>query len=186
MRAPAGGFADLGLARIFGSGFVSPSCAALQSGSSASEAGKHSKTTKRAMIAGGAVGGSVLLVLSIAAGWVLRGTLHQMLVGDLGEQLEMDGKGKSMSELPAKGTAWELPGSEPAELWSPTTTTTTPTSSAFTDDFKHEIRSDRELGWRGETECEGDVSRKECVIEEKSSEDDASSDDTRSSCKDCD
>ena len=134
------------------------------------------------MIAGGAVGGSVLLVLSIAAGWIFRGTLDEILIGDLGERLEMDGKGKSMSELPAKGTAWELPGNEPAELWSPTTTTT-PTSSAATDDFKHETRSDRELGWRGEIECEGDVSRTECVIEEKSSEDDASLDDARSSCK---
>lgn len=175
MRAPAGGFADLGLARIFGSDFVASPSAALQSGSPASEASKHSQATKRAMIAGGVVGGSVLFVLSIAAAWVFRGTLHQILIGDLAERVEMDGKGKSMSELPAKETAWELPGNEPVELWSPTTTTTF-TSNPATDNFKHETRSDRELGWRGEIECEGDVTGRDCVTNEKTSDDDASSD----------
>ncbi|KAL8734206.1 MAG: hypothetical protein Q9166_001692 [cf. Caloplaca sp. 2 TL-2023] len=69
----------------------------------------------------------------------------------------MDGKGKNMTELPAKGTFWELPGNAPAELWTPTTTDT----KTGREDFKHETRSDRELGWRGETECIGDLAKTE-------------------------
>ena len=75
----------------------------------------------------------------------------------------MDGKGKSMSEMPAKETAWESPGNEPVEWWSPTTTTP-PTSNPATDNSKYETRS------------EGDVTRRDCVTNGKTSDDNASPD----------
>ena len=186
MKAPAEGFAELGLARMFGSDFVSPSSAALQSESPESSTTGKTGATRRAIIAGAVVGGSILLGLSIAAAWFFRGALQQILIGDLTARLEMDGKGKTMAELPAKGVFWELPGHSPVELWTPTTTTDSPTSGAEVEVFKHETSSDRELGWRGEIECEGDVEREVYVLEDKN-RDDALSDHTRStSCKELD
>ena len=166
---------------MFDSDFVSSSPAASQSHSTAPAITEHPSAAKRAIIAGGVVGGSVLLALSIAAGWYCRRMLQQMLFGDLAARLEMDGKGKSMSELPGKGTSWELPGNEPAELWCPPAMGS-PTSSTEADDFKHETSSDRELGWRGEIECDGDVARRQYVLDTKES-DDARSNHTRLSFK---
>lgn len=93
----------------------------------------------------------------------------------------MDGRGKNVAELAPKGLFWELPGSEPAELWSPTVTA----SPTEPDDFKHETRSDRELGWRGEVGCIGDVAKSKSVVEEKSQVD-AMSNHTQSSCEEFD
>ncbi|CAO1598027.1 hypothetical protein XANCAGTX0491_001803 [Xanthoria calcicola] len=181
MIAPARGFADRGLARMFDSDFVSSASAASQSDSTAPATTQHPSATKRAIIAGGVVGGSVLLGLSITAGWYCRRMLQQIWFGDLAARLEMDGKGKSMSELPGKGTSWELPGNEPAELWCPTAMGS-PTSSTDVDDFKHETSSDRELGWRGEIECEGNVARRQYVLDTRN-RDDARSNHTRWSFK---
>ncbi|KAL8996454.1 MAG: hypothetical protein Q9169_004048 [Polycauliona sp. 2 TL-2023] len=143
------------VARIGGNDLVSPPSAASQPRTPAPATDEHSNATKSAIIAGAVVGGSVLLGLSIAAAWIFRDILQRMLIGELGGRLEMDGNGKTMSELPGKGACWELPGNEVAELWSPTATTS-PASSTETEGFRHETRSDRELGWRGEIECEGD------------------------------
>ncbi|KAL8781368.1 MAG: hypothetical protein Q9213_006023 [Squamulea squamosa] len=167
--APAGGFAESGLARIFGSDFVAPSTGSQpQPPSRARDSLPNG--TKRAIIAGAIVGGSVLLGLTVVAGWFFRRTLQQILIGDLMAPLEMDGKGKTMAELPTKGTFWELPGSPPAELWTPTTTDIS-TSSREADEFKHETRSDRELGWRGETECVGDLAKGKVEVDEERRDD---------------
>ncbi|KAI4282757.1 MAG: hypothetical protein L6R38_002716 [Xanthoria sp. 2 TBL-2021] len=184
MMTPAGGFAELGLARIFGSDFVSPPSAAFQSESAASATTEQPSATRRAIIAGTVVGGSVLLGLSIAAAWFFRGALQQILIGDIAARLEMDGKGKTMAELPAKGVFWELPVNSPVELWTPTPTIS-PTSGAEVEVFKHETSSDRELGWRGEIECEGDVEKRVYVRDEKD-RDDAVSNHITSTCKELD
>ncbi|KAL8802229.1 MAG: hypothetical protein Q9182_003949 [Xanthomendoza sp. 2 TL-2023] len=168
--APAEGFAEIGLAKLFGSDFVAPSATAPSTTPAVRDVALD--RTRRAVIAGAVVGASVLMGLAMAAGWFFRKSLYRMFTGDLAERVEVDGKSKAMSELPAKGVFWELPGNAPAELWTPTETT----SETNEMDFKHETKSDRELGWRGEIECLGDLAKIEYVVEVESQED------TKSSC----
>lgn len=160
MIAPAGGFAEAGLASIFGSDFIKTSKGSpspwTQPGRLVPDRVRH------AIIAGAAVGGVVFCGLSFAIVWPFRHALYRRFVGDLVQHSEMDGKGRSMFELPDKG-AWELPGTSPAELWGPTSTVT----DVETDNFKHETRSDRELGWRGNIECVGDLAKEEYVIDKR-------------------
>ncbi|KAL8951968.1 MAG: hypothetical protein Q9222_002091 [Ikaeria aurantiellina] len=164
MRAPAGGFVDAALARVFGSDFVAPSNTS-QTILSSEEHFVLSRT-RRAIIAGGVVGGVVLLGLPIALLWFFRGNLRRLVIGDLKERLEMEGQGRNISELPNKGAFWELPGNAPAELWTPTTLV----KDIEAEDFKHETQSDRNLGWRGEVECVGDLPEKQEAMDKEKTE----------------
>ncbi|KAL8714846.1 MAG: hypothetical protein Q9220_001359 [cf. Caloplaca sp. 1 TL-2023] len=159
MMAPAEGFIDAALARVFGSDSV----AASNTSHTASSPAERSllSPTQRAIIAGSTVGGAVLLGLLVAALWFFRGNLHRLVIGDLNERLEMEGQGRNISELPNKGVFWELPGTAPAELWTPTTMV----GDTETENFKHETQSDRNLGWRGEVECIGDLPETEKAME---------------------
>ena len=175
MTAPAGGFAESGLARLFGSDLVAPPAAA------PSVAGDHTvpMRTRRIIIAAASIGGALLLGLGFALVWFFRRFLHRVFVGDLDERVEIDGKRRHNSELPGNAVFWELPGSGPAELWSPTV------SPLVEDDFKFETKSDRELGWRGEIECMGDLAKTE-YINEKGDQEDNMSRHTQVTCKELD
>lgn len=177
MLAPDGGFDQVGLAQLFGSDSIKIS----NTSQPAAAAGPVADRIRRAIIAGSVVGGTVFLGLALAIIWFLRHLLYHIWIGDLTQRIEMEGKGKSMSELPDKGVFWELPGNAPVELWSPTS----PVPQVDTADFKHETKSDRDLGWRGETECEGDASRTECVIDERD-KDSMKSRHTQVTCKELD
>ncbi|KAL8694883.1 MAG: hypothetical protein Q9218_000547 [Villophora microphyllina] len=161
MVAPAEGFDAAGLAQLFGSDFIRVSNNSQPSASDGLVPGH----VRRAIVAGAVIGGTVFLGLLFATTWFLRHALYRTWIGDLTQRSEMDGKGRNMSELPDKGVFWELPGNAPAELWSPTSTT-----EGDTADFMHETKDDRELGWRGEIECEGDASKAEYVIDERDGE----------------
>lgn len=158
MTAPAGGFDTSGLAAVFGSTSVAESSATPSPSVDGGDGAHH----RRIIIASATSGGTVLLSLAIALMWVFRRSLQKVLIGELNEHLEMDGKGKHQSELPGKAVFWELPGSGPAELWSPTES---PMSPKEGDEFKFETMSDRELGWRGEIECAGDLAKAKCIDE---------------------
>ncbi|KAL9590222.1 MAG: hypothetical protein Q9203_000950 [Teloschistes exilis] len=162
MVAPDGGFDQVGLAQLFGSDSIKIS----NTSQPAATGGPVADRVRRAIIAGSVVGGTVFLGLALAIIWFLRHSLYHIWIGDLSQRIEMEGRGKCMSELPDKGVSWELPGNAPVELWSPTS----PVSPLDTADFKHETKSDRDLGWRGETECEGDASKTEYVIDERDKE----------------
>lgn len=171
--APVGGFASSGLAQIWGSDFVAPR-ATLPS--SRPEPGVPHRV-RRVTIAGAAVGGTVFLALIFAVIWFYRQPLHRMIIGDQSERLEMDGKGRHESELAGNAVFWELPGSGPAELWSPIAS-----PEKEVEQFKFETKSDRDLGWRGEIECEGDATKIEGTGEREDQED-AMSMHTQVACK---
>ncbi|KAL8943773.1 MAG: hypothetical protein Q9216_000879 [Gyalolechia sp. 2 TL-2023] len=157
MTAPAEGFAESGLAALFGSTSVAVSPAEFSS------AGRRNTAhNRRVIIASSTVGGMAFLSITCAVMWFFRRTLHRILIGDVKEHLEMDGKGRQKLELPGDAVFWELPEAGPAELWSPTVS---PLSPKVEDEFRFETRSDRELGWRGEIECLGDLAKKEYLDE---------------------
>lgn len=162
MVAPAGGFDDVGLAQLFGSDFIKTSNTSQPAATDNAVADR----VRRAIIAGSVVGGAAFLGLAMVIIWFLRHALYHMLIGDLTQRSEMDGKGKVMSELPNNGVFWELPGNPPVELWSPTSTV----SPVDTADFTHETKSDRDLGWQGEIEFEGDASKTEYVLDPRDEE----------------
>ncbi|KAI4158843.1 MAG: hypothetical protein LQ342_007079 [Letrouitia transgressa] len=139
---PAEGFSESGLASLFGSTFVAPSAA----NSSTTPQKPKSTGQKRAIIAGSLLGSLTLVVLIGAAFWYFRRGLQKFVLGDITETHEVDGTGKNAGELPGKAHFWELPGTEPAELWSPTITDSSGMSPEM---FKHETSSDKDLGWRG-------------------------------------
>lgn len=171
MKAPAEGFAASGLAQIWGSTFVVPSAA-----SPPEPKRLIPNRVRRTIIACASVGGAIFIGLMILITWLLRRWVRRIFVGDLSEHLEMDGKGRNDSELPGQAVFWELPGSGPAELWSPTTSE----KKVEMDEFKFETKSDRELGWRGEIECAGDGSE---VFEKGADEEDRMSRHTQVTCK---
>lgn len=181
MTAPAGGFDESGLAAIFGSTSVAGSPATPSPPVDRGDKAHH----RRIIIASATSGGAVLLGLAFAIMWFFRRSLRRVLVGELHEHLEMDGKSKHQSELPGKAVFWELPGSGPAELWSPTES---PMSQKAEEEFKFETRSDRELGWRGEIECVGDLAKVECIEEKayEASDDDDSPRHAHVTCKELD
>lgn len=134
--APAEGFAASGLAQMFGSTFVVPS-PALPSDPPERHAPKR---VRRVVIAGASLGGAVFLGLIVGITWIFWRSVHRMLIGDLSERLEIDGRGRHNSELEGNAVCWEL--------WSPTVSPETEV-----DQFKFETKGDRDLSWRGETEC---------------------------------
>lgn len=156
MTAPAEGFAASGLAQLFGSNSVASSAAS----PSQSPEPLGSNRVRHVIIAGAVVGGAVFLGLVSGVVWLCRRSLHRMLIGDVTERLEIDGKCRHNSELAGNTVFWELPGSGPAELWSPTVS-----PEEEVDQFKFETKSDRDLGWRGEIECEGAATKAECIKE---------------------
>ncbi|KAL8974737.1 MAG: hypothetical protein Q9197_001029 [Variospora fuerteventurae] len=171
VKAPAEGFAASGLAQIWGSTFVVPSAA-----SPPEPKRLIPNRVRRTIIACASVGGAIFVGLMILIAWLFRRWVRRIFVGDLSEHLEMDGNGRNDSELPGQAVFWELPGSGPAELWSPTTSE----KKVEMDEFKFETKSDRELGWRGEIECAGDGSE---VFEKGPDEEDRMSRHTQVTCK---
>ncbi|KAL8723221.1 MAG: hypothetical protein Q9225_000411 [Loekoesia sp. 1 TL-2023] len=170
MTAPAEGFAESGLAQIFGSNSVAPPATS----PSSSTDGMAPTRTRRIIVAGATVGGAAFLGLTFALVWFFRRSLRRALIGDLNERLEIDGIGRHDSELPGNAVFWELPGTAPAELWSPTV------SPQVEDEFKFETKSDRELGWRGETKYVGDSAQN---VKEKRDQDKKTSRHTQVTCK---
>ncbi|KAL8840361.1 MAG: hypothetical protein Q9170_001376 [Blastenia crenularia] len=160
MTAPAEGFAESGLAQLFGSTFVTHSVAS-PSQSAERIAPSHSR---RIVVAAATSGGVTFLGLIFALTWFFRRHLYRLLIGNINEHLEMDGRGKHKSELPGNTVFWELPGTAPAELWTPTV------SPQMEDEFKFETKSDRDLGWRGEIECMGDLAKSEYTNEKRDQE----------------
>ena len=145
VTVPAQGFSETGLAKIFGDPNNLPSATPLPPTASQKP---HSNRVRNGIIAGIVVGVTVLLTLACAAMWWFRKRLRGLILGDLSERSEIDGQGKTVSELPSKASLWELPEAMPAELWTPTEEE----KKIETEEFKHETDSDREIGWRGDVE----------------------------------
>ncbi|KAL9006496.1 MAG: hypothetical protein Q9188_000733 [Gyalolechia gomerana] len=137
MTAPAEGFDESRIAALF----CSAAIAASPAKPSPICRWKGAAHNRRITIASATTGGTVLLSLTM---WCSQRSLPRVLVGDLNERLEMDGKARHNSELPGNAVFWELPGAGPADLWSPTVS---PMLPKVEDEFKFETKRDREFGW---------------------------------------